>query len=276
MAHSYQPHFFQPLLHGFGGLNIPIAFFSRHIHGNTTGNTTGNTWTLRSDATDNTWEVLQEERRLTRGWKEFTEAHDLRVGDIVIFKLEDEMVFHVSPFGPSCCDIQYTTPQVQEEAGAEEQQSNISSNVCFKREQALIMSQRHAYSWDYGFVFEVAETNVQEYKLALPVEATGCKALNKQCKEATLVNIDGKLWTVALRFSESGGFYYIKWWRKFCHDNKCRIGDLFAINVVGDGMSSPLLCVYAPTKEILEILSTWKRNLNFGDIASSRMHRRLV
>ncbi|KAG2298171.1 hypothetical protein Bca52824_034643 [Brassica carinata] len=71
MAHSHQPHFCQPLLPGFQtGLNIPISFFSRHIH----GNTTGNRWTLRSDATDNTWEVLQEERRLTRGWKEFTEA----------------------------------------------------------------------------------------------------------------------------------------------------------------------------------------------------------
>ncbi|KAG2332131.1 hypothetical protein Bca52824_003311 [Brassica carinata] len=253
MAHSYQPHFFQPLLPGFQtGLNIPIAFFSRHIH----GNTTGNTWTLRSDATDNTWEVLQEERRLTRGWKEFTEAHDLRVEDIVIFKLEGEMVFHVSPFGPSCCDIQYTAPQVQEEAVAEEQQSNrtTASNVPVS-----------AYSWDYSFRAE-----------ALPVEATGCKALNKQCKEAILVNIDGKPWTMALRFSESGGFYYIKGWRKFCHDNKCRIGDLFAINVVGDGMSSPLLCVYAPTKEILEILNTWKRKLNVGDIASSWMHRRLV
>ncbi|KAG2323743.1 hypothetical protein Bca52824_006471 [Brassica carinata] len=228
----------------------------------------GNTWTLRSDATDNTWEVLQEEKRLTRGWKEFTEAHDLRVRDIVIFKLEGEMVFHVSPFGPSCCDIQYTAPQVQEEAVAEEQQSNTgtaASNV-----------PASAYSWDYSFRAEVTETNVQEDKLALPVEATGCKALNKQCKEAILVNINGKPWTVALRFSESRGVYYIKGWRKFCHDNKCRIGDLFAINVVGDGMSSPLLCVYAPTKEILEILSTWKRKLNVGDIASSRIHRRLV
>ncbi|KAG2299891.1 hypothetical protein Bca52824_036363 [Brassica carinata] len=118
--------------------------------------------------------------------------------DIVIFKLEGEMVFHVSPFGPSCCDIQYTAPQSEEEAVAK------NSSQSFRA--------------------EVTETNVQEDKLALPVEATGCKALNKQCKEATLVNIDGKPWTVALRFSESGGFYYIKGWRKLRHDNKCRSG----------------------------------------------------
>ncbi|XP_056844452.1 B3 domain-containing protein REM7-like [Raphanus sativus] len=85
--------------------NTHCIFFSKHIQ----GKTNGNTWTLTSDATDQTWQVIQEERRLTRGWKEFAEAHDLRIGDIVIFKLEGSMVFHVTPFGPSCCDIQYTS-----------------------------------------------------------------------------------------------------------------------------------------------------------------------
>ncbi|XP_056843386.1 B3 domain-containing protein REM7-like [Raphanus sativus] len=106
MAQPQELHFFQPLLPGFQTyLTIPIVFFSKHIQ----GKTNGNTWTLTSDATDQTWQVIQEERRLTRGWKEFAEAHDLRIGDIVIFKLEGSMVFHVTPFGPSCCDIQYTS-----------------------------------------------------------------------------------------------------------------------------------------------------------------------
>ncbi|KAL0718221.1 hypothetical protein Bca4012_067543 [Brassica carinata] len=113
MAQPQEPHFFQPLLPGFQTyLTIPIVFFSKHIQ----GKTNENTWTLTSDATDQTWQVIQEERRLTRGWKEFTEAHDLRIGDIVIFKLEGSMVFHVTPFGPSCCDIQYTYPNSMEEA----------------------------------------------------------------------------------------------------------------------------------------------------------------
>ncbi|KAG2321785.1 hypothetical protein Bca52824_014998 [Brassica carinata] len=191
MAHSHQPHLFQPLLPGFQtGLNIPIAF-SR----GTSTEHHRNRWTLRSGARDNTWEVLQEERRLTRGWKEFTEAHDLRVGDIVIFKLEGEIVFHLSPFDPSCCDIQYTAPNVP----------------------------ASAYSWDYSFRAEVTETNVEEDKLALPVEATDCKALNKQCKEATLVNIDGKPWTVALRFSESRLLLHHRV-EEVRHDNKCASG----------------------------------------------------
>ncbi|KAL0702201.1 hypothetical protein Bca4012_058323 [Brassica carinata] len=98
MAQPQEPHFFQPLLPGFQTyLTIPIVFFSKHIQ----GKTNGNTWTLTFDATDQTWQVIQEERRLTR----------------------DSMVFHVSPFGPSCCDIQYTYPNSMEEA--HDHQNNI-------------------------------------------------------------------------------------------------------------------------------------------------------
>ncbi|KAG2310997.1 hypothetical protein Bca52824_022554 [Brassica carinata] len=94
------------------------------------------------------------------------------------------MVFHVSPFGPSCCDIQYTAPNVP--------------------------------AATHG-------TTVSVLRLFL------------WAKRARI----GRLTTSKVE--------------EVRHDNKCRIGDLFAINVVGDGMSSPLLCVYAPTKEIPEV-----------------------
>ncbi|XP_033136852.1 B3 domain-containing protein REM7-like isoform X1 [Brassica rapa] len=270
MVQPQEPHFFQPLLPGFQThLTIPIVFFSKHIQ----GKTNGNTWTLTSDAMDQTWQVIQEERRLTRGWKEFAEAHDLRIGDIVIFKLKGSMVFHVTPFGPSCCDIQYTYPNSMEEA--HDHQNNTGTGA------------RFSYSWDYCFKAEVTDSNVREDKLVsetsvllctytslccsdtyvyvlllqdLPVGATGCNALNKECKKAKLVNIEGKAWNVSMRFNESGGFYYIKGWRKFCAENKCHIGDSFVFNVVGDGNTLPLMCVCSPSKECLK---------SAGDIASS-------
>ena len=83
----------------------------------------------------------------------------------------------------------------------------------------------------------------------LLVGATSSTALHKQCKETILVNKEGNSWTVSLRFSESGGKYYItRGWRKFCLDNGCEIGDLFAFNVVGDGKTTPLMCV-CPERE---------------------------
>ncbi|CAN7015425.1 unnamed protein product [Brassica rapa subsp. trilocularis] len=100
------PHFFQPLLSGSKShLNIPVKFFSEHIEGKHEGKTV----TLRSDASEKTWKVKMEGQRLTQGWKEFVEAHVLRVGDFVFFRLERDMLFNVTALGSSYCEIQYTT-----------------------------------------------------------------------------------------------------------------------------------------------------------------------
>uniref|UniRef100_M4DWH9 DNA-directed RNA polymerase subunit beta n=1 Tax=Brassica campestris TaxID=3711 RepID=M4DWH9_BRACM len=139
-----EPHFFKPLLPGFqSGVAIPLDFYSKHIQ----GAEINKPWKLRSDASDQIWEVIREGRTLTKGWKEFTEAHDLRIGDIVIFKHEGDMVFHVTPFGPSCCDIQYTHPHiVKEEADADDAPT---------------------FSYDYCFLAEVTPTNQKDDKMCV-------------------------------------------------------------------------------------------------------------
>ena len=87
------------------------------------------------------------------------------------------------------------------------------------------------------------------------MEATQSTALNKQCQEIILVNKEGNSWTASLRFSESDDMYYIRrGWRKFCLDNRCLIGDLFVFNVVGDGKTTPLMCVCPERKECSELL----------------------
>lgn len=90
---------------------IPVAFFSKHIEGKNEEKTAK----LRSDASDKTWEVKIDGRRLTRGWKDFATSHDLRVGDIIIFKHEGDMLFSVTPFGPSCCEIQFAQSHIIKE-----------------------------------------------------------------------------------------------------------------------------------------------------------------
>ena len=169
MANPHEPHFFKPLLPGFhnGVVNIlslfllricshfvcllnfasidlqtiPLNFFSQHIQ----GKTNGKKWKLRSDASDQTWEVIQEGRRLTGGWKDFTTADDLQIGDILVFKHEGDMVFHVTPFGPSCCEIQFTHPHsIKEEADVDD---------------------THSFSFDYCFLAEVTASNINEDKL---------------------------------------------------------------------------------------------------------------
>ncbi|XP_048608978.1 B3 domain-containing protein REM9-like [Brassica napus] len=256
MANPHEPHFFKPLLPGFhSGITIPLAFFSKHIE----GKTNQKTWKLRSDASDQTWEVIQEGRTRTGGWKYFTTAHDLQIGDLVIFKHKRDMVFHVIPFGPSCCEIQYTHPHIiKEEADAGD-----ADDIEIRGTGAM-----SSFSFDYCFLAEVTASNLKADKLYLPKRATSSTALNKQCQEMILVNKEGNSWTASLRFSESGGMYYItRGWRKFCRDNKCDIGDLFVFNLVGDGKSTPLLCVCPESKEFYELLSK-HLSRKHGDIAS--------
>lgn len=83
--------------------NIPVKFFSEHIEGKHEGKIAS----LRSDALEKTWKVKMEGQRLTEGWKEFVKAHDLRVGDFLVFRHEGDMLFNVTALGPSCCEIQY-------------------------------------------------------------------------------------------------------------------------------------------------------------------------
>lgn len=89
---------------------------------------------LRSDASDKTWEVKIDGRRLTRGWKDFTTAHDLRIGDIIIFKHERDMMFNITPFGPSCFEIQYAespfikSPFIKEEADTDDDDEDDYKN----------------------------------------------------------------------------------------------------------------------------------------------------
>ncbi|CAA7034409.1 unnamed protein product [Microthlaspi erraticum] len=105
-ASSPNPQFFQPLLPGFHShLSIPIEFFSKHIKGTT--NEGYAVVKLRSDASDITWEVKLDGRRLTQGWQNFATSHDLRVGDVVVFRHDGDSLFHVTCLGPSCCEIQY-------------------------------------------------------------------------------------------------------------------------------------------------------------------------
>ncbi|KAF3499500.1 hypothetical protein F2Q69_00041780 [Brassica cretica] len=112
-----------------------------------------------------------------------------------------------------------------------------------------------SFSFDYCFLAEVTASNLNEDKLYLPVGATSSTPLHKQCQETILVNKEGNLWNVSLRFSESGGKYYItRGWRKFCLDNRCEIGDLFVFNVVGDEKTTPLMCVCPERKECSEII----------------------
>ncbi|WZY88774.1 hypothetical protein YC2023_045509 [Brassica napus] len=185
MANPHEPHFFKPLLPGFHSGTIPLAFFSKHIE----GKTNQKTWKLRSDASYQTWEVIQEGRTLTGGWKDYTTAHDLQIGDLVIFKHEGDM----------------------EEADAGDADDNEISK---SQSKFIVLVLPVVRCFDVETCFFYFRRNRGNY---LPKRATSFTALKKQCQKMILVNKEGNSWTASLRFSESGGIYYItRDWEKFC------------------------------------------------------------
>ncbi|KAG7622515.1 B3 DNA binding domain [Arabidopsis suecica] len=180
-------HFFQPLLPGFqSNLKIPVNYFSEHIEGKHEGKTV----TLRTDASERTWEVKMEGHRLTEGWKEFVEAHDLRIGDFVVFRHEGDMVFHVTALGPSCCEIQYPQSSRHEE-GEESGENEISE----KEGEENVQKESDKSSSDLNcFSQSVTHSNISRDAVSVPRDFVKRSGFSKGRHEIVLMNEEGKSW----------------------------------------------------------------------------------
>ncbi|WZZ24272.1 hypothetical protein YC2023_007673 [Brassica napus] len=179
------PHFFQPLLTGFQShLNIPVTFFSKHIEGKHEGKTVE----LRSDSSDRTWKVKMEGHRLTDGWKEFAKAHDLRIYDVVIFRQEGDMLFHVTAFGTSCCEIQYAPSGIHVKVKEESEEIGESS----RRE-------KESSSKPTCFSQYVTASNLSRGAVGVPLDFARRNGLNKGRRVIALRNQEGKSWESKLK-----------------------------------------------------------------------------
>ncbi|WZZ82728.1 hypothetical protein YC2023_103300 [Brassica napus] len=200
-------HFFQPLLPGFHShLTIPVAFCSKHVEGRNEHMTTAK---LRSDISDDiTWKVkIEDGRKLTDGWKEFALAHDLRVGDIVIFRQEKDMAFHITLFGPSCCEIQYGS--------------------CLKKKNKLKLSE---------------PSSLRDNRLTLPKRFVRENGLETRCGEIVLMNEKGRSWNLNLARKDSCGTMSITGgWKSFCNASGLRAGSLFTFKLIKRGDTLVLL-----------------------------------
>ncbi|CAH2077351.1 unnamed protein product [Thlaspi arvense] len=203
--------------------SIPLKFFSEHIEGRYEKNTVE----LESDACESTWKVKLEGRRLTVGWKEFTVAHDFRIGDIIIFRHEGDLVFHVTSFGPSCCEIQY----VKESIG------NLSTKKNVKTEPESRSSDQPC------FVARVTDSNLREDTMFLPRKFGWLlDGLNKGNNKISLANEGERIWTLILKFRESSRTFYMRGgWRSFCHENGLEPGDIITFKIGSNSKIMPLL-----------------------------------
>ncbi|CAA0371032.1 unnamed protein product [Arabidopsis thaliana] len=249
------PQFFQPLLPGFTNhLDIPVAFFLKYL----VGTNVGKTAELRSDASEMTWKVKIDGRRLSNGWEDFTIAHDLRVGDIVVFRQEGELVFHVTALGPSCCEIQYGEDTLEEDKFEKlcDTENVSSKKKSLKREAESAPDN----SLDSCFVATVTASNLKRDTLYIPKEfALSNGLMNKY--QILLMNEEGESWKIDLRREayNYGRFYMRRGWRSFCIANGKKPGDVFAFRLVKNE-ETPVIQLFPMTIEDLDKLQSLPRH----------------
>ncbi|KFK34156.1 hypothetical protein AALP_AA5G107800 [Arabis alpina] len=217
-------NFFKPLLPDFHNhLTIPDAFFLKYIQGRNEQTMAK----LRSDASKVIWEVKVEEdgQKLTHGWKEFALAHDLRVGDIAVFRKERDMAFHVTLLGPIHCEIQYES--------CLDDQKNLG--IIQRRKKVRKNTRREAESSSLDpscFVANVSPAALRYDTLYFPTTFTRANSLDARCGEIVLMNERGKSWTLALTQKKNGSFFIRLGWRSFCRANGLKAGDSFTFKLI--------------------------------------------
>ncbi|XP_033135136.1 B3 domain-containing protein REM17 isoform X2 [Brassica rapa] len=243
------PHFFQPLLPGFHTYlvlltlflcskhvvcflcltfvvclvqNIPVAFFSKHVEGS---NDHIKTAKLRTDASAKTWLVEMDGLKLTDGWEDFAVAHDLRIGDIIIFRHEGKMVFHVTAFGPSLCEFQYTSASSHNiNDVSDDDHTNKTGNSSGEKRKRVKKNPRtkEESSSDHShFVAHVTPSSLSCDRLYVPKGFAMSNGLdNMSGKEIVLLNEEGKSWNLNITYNESGMHTFVRpGWRRFCAEN---------------------------------------------------------
>ncbi|XP_020885759.1 B3 domain-containing protein REM14 isoform X1 [Arabidopsis lyrata subsp. lyrata] len=212
-------HFFKPLLPGFHShLTIPVVFFLKHIEGRDDQKMAE----LRSDASKITWKVKIDGQRLTDGWKEFALAHDLRIGDIVIFRQESDLSFHVTLLGPSCCEIQY--------GSCLDEETNLEKKKNPNGEAETSSLGRSC------FVAKVAPSSLSYDSMHLPRPFVRENGVVTGSGEIVLMNEKGRSWKLKLRQKPSCGTVYVKGgWVSFCDANGLRAGDIYTFKLIQRG-----------------------------------------
>ncbi|XP_010429446.1 PREDICTED: B3 domain-containing protein REM14-like isoform X2 [Camelina sativa] len=222
-------HFFKPLLPGFHShLTIPVAFFLKYIKGRDEQKKTAR---LRSDASKIIWNVKLDGKRLTDGWKEFALAHNLRIGDIVIFRQERDLAFYVTLLGPSCCEIRYGSC-LEEETNLEKKKEKKSPNE------------------DSCFVANVAPSSLRYDSLLFPKAFVRENGVVTGSGEIVLMNEKGRSWTLKMKQKPSCGTIYVRGgWINFCDANGLKSGDTVTFKLIQRGRTRVLRLLAKESKQ---------------------------
>ncbi|KAM3266552.1 B3 domain-containing protein REM14-like [Capsicum annuum] len=257
-----KPHFFKPILPGFkNGLKIPIGFL-KYLKGH------DHIEHVVLKRAGNKWLVKMNGRRLEDGWEKFAEEHDLRLGDMLIFRHEGDMDFDVSIFDSTHCDTEYAEyMQIQKEKekevedeneneddevvedendyedddDGEEEDENENENDDAEEERGDDECEEAA-THDRPFGRSHFEFTIRQYCLSrgfmwIPQHFAFANGLINRNKKFGLIILDERqtrLWNLTLHSCKTQA-YIADGWRKFSVDNCLKEGDRIMFEIIAKG-----------------------------------------
>ncbi|KAL0872833.1 hypothetical protein Bca101_022538 [Brassica carinata] len=212
---------------------VPDAFLATHLE---EGKNESTTLTLTSDACDRTWRVKLNGRKFADGWEDFSAAHCLRDDDVLVFRDDGHMIFHVTPSGRRFFQIHYISSSSDDDDGYDETWDKVSDlRTRLKTESSSSKS---------SCVLGVTSSNLRLNRVSLAKSFRIANGLHKTWCEIDVMNQSGKSWVMGLRHNKGTSQDFIRGgWTSFCRENELKTGSFYRFELVRTGTRPALkLC----------------------------------
>ncbi|KAF9611155.1 hypothetical protein IFM89_027241 [Coptis chinensis] len=221
-----KPRFFKVIVPcSLKEISIPPAFKSRHLKENCSeGNVT-----LRTNRSSKCWAVSMKGFWFREGWEDFARAHDLCIGDFLVFKHEGGLKFHVRIFDPTACEKEYPLLDVvgsddekMEKVQTKEKNKKFTKNSPSSKVTRMAREVKEPPH----FAVTLRAYNFKGSIMYIPAKFGRDNGLTNRAEVMTLKDPIGKAWKVYLRYKPSQGMCYIRNdWLHFADSNKLKLGD---------------------------------------------------
>ncbi|AEE85939.1 putative protein [Arabidopsis thaliana] len=236
---------------------IPTEFIWNHFN----GKIQSTNMKLTSDASDRNWDVKLDGARFAGGWKDFSVSHSVRDDDLLSFRHDGGMVFHVSPFGRSFSQIQLISSSTSDDdddertvfdddedddVGDDDDNSISEDDFCSKKISSKKRARKETESSsDKSYlVAHVTPSSLLRDNMCVLSKFARSNGLDRRECEIDLRDEHEKSWTLLLRHNKKTGQAFMRGgWRSFCRNNGIKAGSICRFKLVQSGIKPVLqLC----------------------------------
>ncbi|KAF9609017.1 hypothetical protein IFM89_012356 [Coptis chinensis] len=236
-----KPHFCKPIMPGcLQAISIPHAFFMKYL---LLGEKLEDKAILRTRKCGNKpWSVTIRESCFEDGWEDFVRAHDLRIGDFLVFKHVGGLVFHVLMFDHTESERVYPSldDQKMKKANTIEKMNNkMNEKVAKEFHGSKGKSSAKRVEDPPQFTVTLQPRHLNWQTLTVDQNFARENGLTNRRRMITLRDPKGKLWKVRLNHKESSGkVYFQSGWPEFRDGHKLKAEDGCTFKLVSKGFKN--------------------------------------